>query len=139
MVAPRSVPSALPPSRFAKAIARRFQAGTKAWIRFSAGSASKASAAALRSSAAGMPHNRFASRICAVATQGEAGSSATSPPSCPSFHIPKVLAVRNRSVRSSTVEGKKSSTGAAFAHPKAAGSDQSGKSSLISISIEFEP
>jgi hypothetical protein len=139
MMASRSVPSAVPPMRFESAIASRFDAGTNAWIRLSHGSRSNATPATFRSSAAGRPHSRRATRICAVATVGELGSSITIPSRLESFHSPKVRARANRTEYSSTNRvrsgGKKSSNERRFdvAHAHAFGHAHSGKGSLISI------
>jgi hypothetical protein len=84
------------PSRFASAIASRFQIGTKACSRISSGCASKTSRAAWRGHAGGIPHSRFDSRMWVVATTGEAGSKMMTPPSDPFFHNPYVQADRNR-------------------------------------------
>lgn len=102
IVAARSVPSTVPPIRTASAIARRFHAGTKQWIRMSDGCDSNISAAACRNSSAGKPQSRRESRIWAVATTGEPSSKMIAPPMLgpcvPSFHRANVRASLKRTL-----------------------------------------
>jgi hypothetical protein len=95
VVALRSTPSTVQPSRFAIATASRFQIGTKACSRISSGCASKTRRAASRGYAGGIPQSRRESRMCVVATTGEAGSKMMMPPSDPFFHNPYVQADAN--------------------------------------------
>lgn len=78
--------------RFARPAAKRFEAGTNAWILSRSGAASNISrAASLNCSEFDFPHKRFETRMCAVTQVGEFHSKPITPPMRPFSHMPKVF------------------------------------------------
>jgi hypothetical protein len=87
-IAPRSVPSIVPPIATASRIAARFHAGTNAWMRIISGCSRKNRSAAARYSAAGVERIRRESRMCAMATTWLVRSKMMTPFRVPFAHTP---------------------------------------------------